>query len=222
MVDVEDTILIIEEVAQYLKVSEQTVSEWAQNGEIPAGKIGTEWRFKRSDIEKWINDRFIPNPPPVPIQIESLIVPERIVLLEQNTKREALTALVDVVSRAPQIKNRQELLEEILKREELMSTAVGRGVAIPHVRLFSITDLVLTIGINREGITDFQALDEEPVHLLFMIVAAYTQHTFYLQTLAFFNKRLKNAELRESLIKAPTSRDAYRILIESKTADMKR
>ena len=44
-------ILTIEEVARYLRVSERTVYEWAQKGEIPAGKIGTVWRFKKDDIE---------------------------------------------------------------------------------------------------------------------------------------------------------------------------
>ena len=52
-----DDILTIEEVAKYLRVSERTVYDWAQKGEIPAGKIGTVWRFKKSEIEKWVNER---------------------------------------------------------------------------------------------------------------------------------------------------------------------
>ena len=47
-----DEILTIEEVAKYLRVSDRTVYDWAQKGEIPAGKIGTVWRFKKSEIEK--------------------------------------------------------------------------------------------------------------------------------------------------------------------------
>ena len=57
----EDDILTIEEVAKYLRVSERTVYDWAQKGEIPAGKIGTVWRFKKSEIEKWVNERLSPN-----------------------------------------------------------------------------------------------------------------------------------------------------------------
>ena len=51
----EDTILTIEEVANYLRVSDRTVYDWAQRGEIPAGKIGTVWRFKKSEVEQWVN-----------------------------------------------------------------------------------------------------------------------------------------------------------------------
>ena len=50
-------ILTIEEVAKYLRVSERTVYDWAQKGEIPAGKIGTVWRFKKSEVENWVNAR---------------------------------------------------------------------------------------------------------------------------------------------------------------------
>ena len=52
-----DDILTIEEVAKYLRVSERTVYDWAQKGEIPAGKIGTVWRFKKSEIENWVNEK---------------------------------------------------------------------------------------------------------------------------------------------------------------------
>ena len=93
-----------------------------------------------------------------------------------------------------------------------MSTAIGRGIAIPHVRLGSITDLVVSVGISKTDITDFQPLDDEPVRLLFMIGAAYHQHAYYLQTLAFFSARFKNQNLRASLIAAETLQDAHTLL----------
>ena len=55
LVAMEEDILTIEEVAKYLRVSERTVYDWAQKGEIPSGKIGTVWRFRKADIERWIN-----------------------------------------------------------------------------------------------------------------------------------------------------------------------
>ena len=59
----DDDILTIEEVAKYLRVSERTVYDWAQKGEIPSGKIGTVWRFKKSEIERWVNERLSSNRP---------------------------------------------------------------------------------------------------------------------------------------------------------------
>ena len=188
-----DDILTLDEVAKYLRVSERTVYDWAQKGEIPAGKIGTVWRFKKTELENWVNDRLSlnRNSPGGNIHLETIVSPDRILFLNYSSKRDALLALANNISTAPQIKNQQELAQEILKREELMSTAIGQGIAIPHVRLSSITDLVVSVGISQIDIVDFQALDDEPVRLLFMIAAAYSQHAYYLQTLSFFSSRLK-------------------------------
>jgi PTS system nitrogen regulatory IIA component len=214
---VEEAILTIEEVAKYLRVSERTVYDWAQKGEIPSGKIGTVWRFKKAEIEQWVNERLSANRFTGnlnPVQMKAILSPDRILFLEYSAKRDALRALAQNLSTAPQVKHSQELIVEILKREELMSTASGRGIAIPHVRLSSITDLVVSVGISHVDITDFNPLDDEPVRLLFMIAAAYNQHADYLHTLSFMSARLKNQTLRDSLLHAQTAAQAYHLLTE--------
>jgi len=212
----EDDILTIDEVAKYLRVSERTVYDWAQKGEIPSGKIGTVWRFKKIDLEKWVNERLSTNkliPHSGNIHLETLVSPDRIIFLNFSAKRDALLALVDNISTSPRVKNRQELAQEILRREDLMSTAIGRGIAIPHIRLSSITDLVVSVGISHTDIIDFQALDDEPVRLLFMIAAANSQHAYYLQTLSFFSARLKNRELKNAILASKTAKEAYDLLV---------
>ena len=214
----EDDILTIEEVAKYLRVSERTVYDWAQKGEVPSGKIGTVWRFKKSEIEKWVNDRLSsgsrPSPTGSQIQVKNILSPDRIIFLNHSTKHDALVELARNLSTAPQVKNAQELSVEILKREELMSTAIGRGIAIPHVRLSSVTDLVMAVGISTHDIIDFQTIDDTPVKLLFMIAASYNQHAYYLQTLSFFSSKLKNKELRDGLLAVSNPLDAYNLLIQ--------
>ena len=211
----DDDILTLEEVAKYLRVSERTVYDCAQKGEIPAGKIRTAWRFKKSEIDKWVNDRLSStslNPQITPINAESIISLPRIIFINYLNKRDALLALAENLAAAPQVKNRQELSTEIIKREELMSTAIGCGIAIPHVRLSSITDLVVSVGISRTDIVDFHPLDDEPVRLVFMIAAAHNQHAYYLQTLSWFSTRLKNKELRDSLLSTETPQQVYDLL----------
>ena len=212
----EDDILTIEEVAKYLRVSERTVYDWAQKGEVPSGKIGTVWRFKKSEIEKWVNERLSSGTKAVApgnqIQVKNILSPDRIIFLNHSTKHDALLELAANLSTAPQVKYSDELAVEILKREDLMSTAIGRGIAIPHVRLSSVTDLVMSVGISKVDIIDFQTIDDTPVRLLLMIAAAYNQHAYYLQTLSFFSAKIKNKELRESLINAATPMDAYNLL----------
>ncbi|MBQ8014152.1 MAG: PTS sugar transporter subunit IIA [Treponema sp.] len=211
-----DDILTIEEVAKYLRVSERTVYDWAQKGEIPAGKIGTVWRFKKSEIEKWVNERLSSSQKPAEqkyvVSAKNILSPDRIVFISHSTKRDAIVELAQNLATAPQIKNEKELVEEILKREELMSTAIGRGIAIPHVRLSSVTDLVMSVGICKNDLLDFRTIDDNPVRILIMIAAAYNQHSYYLQTLSFFSSKLKDKEVREALLACKDSMEAYKIL----------
>ena len=214
----EDDILTIEEVAKYLRVSERTVYDWAQKGEIPAGKIGTVWRFKKSEIEKWVNERLSSNIKKEEnnpeVIVKNILSPDRIVFINHTTKRDALVELANNLSTAPQVKYSDELVTEILKREELMSTAIGRGIAIPHVRLSSVTDLVMSVGICKKDRIDYQSIDEIPVRILIMIAAAYNQHTYYLQTLSFFSSKLKEKALRDKLLDASTPEEAYALLTQ--------
>lgn len=211
-----DDILTIEEVAKYLRVSERTVYDWAQKGEVPAGKIGTVWRFKKTEIEKWVNERLSSSQKPAAsryvVSVKNILSPDRIRFIEHSTKHDAIVELAQNLATAPQIKNEKELVEEILRREELMSTAIGRGIAIPHVRLSSVTDLVMSVGICRHELLDFNTIDDTPVRLLIMIAAAYNQHSYYLQTLSFFSSKLKDRDVRNSLLACTDALSAYKIL----------
>jgi PTS system nitrogen regulatory IIA component len=165
------------------------------------------------------NNRISANKPGtqnISIRPEAIISPERIVFLNYSSKREALLTLAENISTAAQINNPGELSIEILKREELMSTSIGRGIAIPHVRLSSVTDLVVSVGISQTDILDFQTLDDQPVRLLIMIAAAYSQHAYYLQTLSFFSTLLSSADVRNALLASSDPDDVYGILAGSR------
>ena len=213
----ESDIMTIEEVAQYLRVSEQTVYDWAQKGEIPAGKIGMAWRFKKSDITNWVNERLSANDTKrknEDIKIKNILTPERILFIQKTEKRAALRELALSLASAPEVKKSDELVTEILKREDLMSTAIGRGIALPHVRLSSVTDLVCAVGICKTPLADFQTVDDVPVNLLFMLAASYNQQSYYLQTIAYFSARLKSTMLRTALLNASSPLDAYNLLCQ--------
>ena len=213
----QDDILTIEEVAKYLRVSERTVYDWAQKGEIPAGKIGTVWRFKKQEVENWVNARLSSQSQKndETVQLKNILSVDRITFISQSSKRDALVELSEVLAKAPQIKNAQELTQEILKREELMSTAIGKGIAIPHVRLSSVTDLVMAVGICKTPINDYQTIDDEPVKLLFMLAAAYNQHSYYLKTISQFSSKFKDTALLNSIYLAKTEQEVFDLLAES-------
>ena len=104
------------------------------------------------------------------MKLKDLLKPELIELnLKSKDKKGVLRELVDLFK----LKEKAEriLLETLKKREELGSTGVGKGIAIPHCRSLLVKDLHLAIGRSKKGIS-FGALDGNPVHLFFLIVAS--------------------------------------------------
>lgn len=207
-------IMTVEEVAEYLRVSERTVYEWAQKGEIPAGKLGTTWRFKRNEIERWVDRRLAGGrraSSPQPFVIRDVLSPDRVVLMEETRKEPAMMRIIDALARSALIKDRKELTRAIFDREELMSTGIGFGVAVPHVRLASVGDLVMAVGVSSQAITDYESLDGQPVRIMCMVAAGINQHAEYIRALAAVSGRLKDPAVRESVLAAATDTAVFEI-----------
>lgn len=139
-----------------------------------------------------------------------LISPDRIVMLKSKTKEEALRELVGVISKSPHVRDKEEFLRAILEREEIMSTGIGLGIAVPHAKLDSVTDFVIAIGVSKEGI-DFNSLDDKPAHIIVMIAGPNRQET-YLRILARVTLLLKNEKVRRSIIQAETPEKVIEII----------
>ncbi len=210
-------IMTTEEVAEYLRVSERTVYDWAHNGRIPCGKLGTTWRFKRSDIEGWVNQQ-LGAPATSGFQGEGLLSKilssDRVVFLEDCEKENALKTLCAALATSSLIQSEEELSGAIFKREELMSTGIGFGIGVPHVRLPSVADVVMALGIAREPIADYQSLDEEPIQIICMVAAGSTQHPEYIRTLSVLSSRLKGEMVRKALIAAPDAMSALTLFTD--------
>lgn len=208
-------IMTIEEVATYLRVSERTVYDWAQKGQLPGGKLGTTWRFKRPDIEDWVNRKLgasttsAATPPDG--MIAKLLSSDRVVFLEGSAKENALQTLCAVLATSPLVPDEKLLASAIFRREELMSTGIGFGVGVPHVRLDGVKDLVMALGIAREPLTDYASLDDVPVQIVCMVAAGGSQHPQYIRALSAISSRLKDEAVRTALIQADNAVAAYKI-----------
>ncbi|RKY65015.1 MAG: PTS sugar transporter subunit IIA [Candidatus Latescibacterota bacterium] len=143
--------------------------------------------------------------------LSDLISPDRIVWLSSDTKEEVLRELVDVISRAPQIGDRDELLKAVLEREKIMSTGIGLGIAVPHAKIESVSDFVIAIGISRKGV-EFDSLDNKPVHIVVMIAGPADQQDRYIRILAKVVLALKDPKVRETVLKAETPQEVLRAL----------
>ncbi len=146
------------------------------------------------------------------IDLSGILPRERVVMAEKLTKSEALDILIDLLAVSPVVTSPQELEEGIRHREKLMSTGIGFGLAIPHVRMRSIRDLAVAAMVVREGIADYESMDAEPVRIVFMIVAREDQHAQHLKLLSALTGALKHSENRDKLLGCRDTDELYRVL----------
>jgi PTS system nitrogen regulatory IIA component len=209
-------ILTVKEIAEYLRVSEATALQWVENGEIPTGKFGDSWRIRRADLDAWIQSKLQRQTGtlPPPGAIRDVLRPECVLLLNVTRKADAFDALIDCLVATKHVSDRVELAQALTRREELMSTGIGLGVGVPHVRLPGVTSMVMAAAVSQNDITDYASLDGMPVRLIFMIVAGAGQHADYLRILSSIGRRIKVPHLRDRLLDAPDSQAFFDVLVE--------
>lgn len=103
------------------------------------------------------------------------------------------------------------LINALKEREEIMSTGIGAGIAIPHAKISSVKEMAFAIGISEKGI-DFDSMDGHPVNLIILVIAGEKQHKDYLMLLSNIMAILKKDPVKEKIIKSSTSEEILEIL----------
>lgn len=131
--------------------------------------------------------------------------------LEVEDKEDLLRQFVQRLVDHGRVEETSTLMDELLKRERVMSTGIGGGIAIPHALLNDVGDLVILFGRTRKPL-DFQALDGNPVDLVFMLVGPKGAANLYVKLLARISRLLQNDDFKSNLRKAKTAQDALEVL----------
>jgi len=143
--------------------------------------------------------------------LQKYLSDERIVFFdEEEHKQQALGRLMDLVKASKQIADGEKFVSGILERENIISTGIGLGIAIPHTYSEAVKDLVIAVGVSRSGISDYGSIDEKPVHFIIMVAAGSHQHREYLEILARISLLAKNEKVRNALLAAQTAADVIK------------
>jgi fructose-specific phosphotransferase system IIA component len=132
--------------------------------------------------------------------------------LKGSTKPEILKELEGAVDES-KITDRQKVLEAVLQREEIMSTGIGHGIAIPHGKSEYVKELGGVLGIKREGV-DFDSLDGKPTFIFFLLVSPMDVSGPHIKALARISRLLKGEDFRKQLINVGSREEAISILKE--------
>ena len=145
----------------------------------------------------------------VEILDEGAIVEE----ISSRDKKGVLEELVGVLVKEGRVPDGKEAIQVLLEREKLGSTGIGEGIAIPHGKLPNLKNVVCAFGRSRTGI-DFEAVDNQPVHLFFLLLAPENSAGEHLKALARISRLLKDNHFRQRLLEAKDKKEIYEIIVE--------
>jgi mannitol/fructose-specific phosphotransferase system IIA component (Ntr-type) len=131
--------------------------------------------------------------------------------LESEEKEESFAELIELLVRARKLSDRTVALNAIEKREAMGTTGIGKGIAIPHGKDASIKQLTAALGISRRGI-EFDAIDDQPVHVVFLVLAEMNNPGPHVQCLAEIARLLEVPGFYKRLLEAKTSKEAIEII----------
>lgn len=131
--------------------------------------------------------------------------------LKAKNKYKAIEELAQVFKGSRAVENSKELISALIERERIMSTGIGFGIAIPHAKIKSVSEIAFAIGISKNGI-DFDSLDGKPVHLIILVAAGERQHKDYLKLLSKIMSILREESMRDTIINSKANTEILEIL----------
>lgn len=131
--------------------------------------------------------------------------------LKSKDKKSVLKELFEGFSNLEEIKDSKKCFEDLIEREKMGSTGIGKEVAVPHAKTSGVKELVMTIGISREGIA-YESIDETDAKIFFMFLSPVELSQEYLIILAKISRFIKEDSFRESLLNAKTKEEILEIL----------
>lgn len=131
--------------------------------------------------------------------------------IEAVEKEDALKELVDTLSEVVDIGDKKSIVRALIERENLGSTGIGQGIAIPHGKTDRVKGIVSVLGISRKGV-NFEALDGEPVYIFFLLVAPKETSGPHLKALAQISRLLRDTYFCELLKRCNTPDEVFELI----------
>lgn len=133
--------------------------------------------------------------------------------LDGRDKEKAIREIVAVLNGKGLVKDVDSTVDVLLEREKLGSTGIGQNIAVPHAKSAEVGNIVLGVGISGEGV-DFDALDGDPVNIIFLVLAPIDSTGLHLKVLARIARLLKDKVFRNALRGCSTAEELFETIKE--------
>jgi excisionase family DNA binding protein len=223
----EDRLLTVKHLAEYLSVNERTVLKLVSEGTLPGVKVGNQWRFRKAMIDAWLDDqmlgvvpRYLDAPskggsPRRMLELASCFQPEHIIAeLEARTRNAVIEELAALADHLGLVRDRTWFEGALIQRENVMPTAIG-GIAFLHSLRRNPEQVVrpfMLLGRSHKGV-DFDALDGRLTHLFFALGLKYEE--LYLPWLHKLSQMFAREDAVQSILDAPDGEAIFRAVAEA-------
>ena len=129
-----------------------------------------------------------------------------------NSKEEVFEILASKAEELGYISDKGSFLKELAERENLMSTGIGLGVAVPHVKSDVVKGPFIILGVLQEEFSEWGSVDDLPINFVFLVGVPKSEHRLYLQLLSRIVLKIKNPARREKLLQAKSREEVERII----------
>ena len=133
--------------------------------------------------------------------------------LPGTTKEEVVGELIDLLGGHPAVNDLPRVREAVLGREAVMSTGVGKGLGLPHAKTSAVSETVAAFAVTQQPI-DFDAIDDEPVRLVFLLVGTETAKSEHIKILSRLSRLMNRDAFRQRLLEAASAEDVLAIFQE--------
>jgi PTS system fructose-specific IIC component len=148
------------------------------------------------------------------MKLIDVLKPEYIKIpLQSEIKEEAIRELIKVLDGQDIFNDSQAVFQSVIDREKIMTTGVGREVAIPHCKKKDCNKFAIAFGLTSKGI-DFNSIDGKPVKIIFLLLGPEDNPGMHIRLLSRISRLISKEELREKLLKVSKPDDAYALLKE--------
>jgi fructose-specific phosphotransferase system IIA component len=136
-----------------------------------------------------------------------------VLTLKQKGKKSIISTLLDHLVQENKINKdkKKEILKVILQREEMGSTAIGGYIALPHARIDSVENVLICFAVSKEGV-NFDSLDQEPVHIIALLISNQKEAGLHLKMLAFLARMLRDKHFIQQLKNAGNEEEVLALI----------
>jgi len=224
----EDRLMTAKQLAAYLNVNDRTVLKLVLDGVLPGVKVGDQWRFRKAMIDTWLDDQMLgvmpryldaPRPNGLPrrmLELASCFQPDHIIPdLAAKTRNIVVEELAALATRLGLVRDKTWFVGALIERENVMPSATGNGIAFLHTLHRNPEQVVrpfMILGRSRDGV-DFDALDGQPTHLLFVLGLKFEE--LYLPWLQKLSQMFAREDAVRAILDAPDAATIFRAVAEA-------